>query len=388
MKELFRAEIVREVASYVQRIPLRSLLDAHGSPLLLLDREKVRAQYQALQTALPMVQHHFAIKALRDPVAIAAVDECGGYFDVMTNSDVDMIRAGGISPERCVHTNPIKKPEDITHGLTAGIRTFVVDNPAEIDKFSAYSDEVQLLIRLSFRNPDAKSDLSYKFGVPPAEADQLVRYALAKNLQVAGFSLHVGSQIHATQAYVHAINETITLIDEIERTHRIRFEVLNIGGGFPVDYVEPMPSLKEIAQAISPLLGSLAQRFKILSEPGRFVAASAMTLITQVVGKSIREGRPWYYVDDGLYGSYSNVMFENVTPPIIALKELDDNWTHTLSSAVLAGPTCDSVDVITTDCLLPSLEIGDFLVSPMMGAYTTVSSTEYNGIERTPIAVL
>jgi ornithine decarboxylase len=388
MKEMFRAEIVREVASYAERIPLRSLLDTHGSPLLLLDREKARAQYEALQATLPMVQHHFAIKALRHPAVIAAVDECGGYFDVMTNSDVDMVRAGGISPERCVHTNPIKKPEDIIHGLTAGIRTFVVDNPAEIDKFSAYSDEVQLLIRLSFRNPDAKSDLSYKFGVQPVEADQLIRYALKKSLRVAGFSLHVGSQIHAAQAYVHAINETVNLIDEMERTHGIQFQIFNIGGGFPVDYVEPMPSLKEIAEAISPLLGSLAQRFTIYSEPGRFVAAPAMTLITQIVGKSIREGRPWYYVDDGLYGSYSNVMFENVTPPIIALKELEDSSAHTLSSAVLAGPTCDSVDVITTDCPLPDLEIGDFLVSPMMGAYTAVSATEYNGIERTPIVVL
>lgn len=388
MEETFRAKIVRETADYLTKVSIDSLLDEHESPFLLLDMSAVRKQYRRLQALLPMVRHHFAIKAFRHPAVIAAVDECGGYFDVMTNSDIDLVRMRNVGPERCIHTNPIKKSADIDYARAFGIDTFVVDNFSEVDKFSGHAGDIRLLIRLSFRNPGAKSDLSYKFGIQPDEACQLVDYVLKKGLKVAGFSLHVGSQIDTAQAYVEAIEQARKLIDEVESTYHIRLEILDIGGGFPVDYTEPMPTLEDIASAISELLRPLSRRLRILSEPGRFVVAPAGTLIVRVVGRSIREGRPWYYIDDGLYGSYSNVIFEQVTPPILTLKELRQDGLGELAPAVIAGPTCDSVDVITKDCPMPDLEIGDFIVSPRMGAYTSASATEYNGIERTPVVVL
>src|ERR1700754_902478 len=254
MKEFFRSEVIRDVAGYLEGLPLSSLIDEHGSPLLLLDPAKMRTQYRALQAALPMVQHHYAIKALRHPAAVAAVNDCDGYFDVMTNGDVDIVRAYEISPERCVHTNPIKKPRDIAYALAAGITTFVVDNPAEVDKFVEYADDVELLLRLSFRNPGAKSDLSFKFGVAPYEAVGLTHYALTKKMRVAGFSLHVGSQIDTAQAYVEAITQATKLIDEVESTYSIQLKLLDIGGGFPVNYLESMPGLDEITSMVSPLL--------------------------------------------------------------------------------------------------------------------------------------
>jgi ornithine decarboxylase len=217
---------------------------------------------------------------------------------------------------------------------------------------------------------------------------KLVLYVRDRGITVAGFSLHVGSQIHSAQAYMKAIQAATELIDRVEREQGFRMTIFDIGGGFPVEYQEPAPTLEEIATAITPLLEPLAQRMQILSEPGRFIVASSMILISQVVGKSVRNGRQWYYLDDGLYGSYSNVIFEQVTPPVIAFKELDGDRQLPLMPCVLAGPTCDSVDVITTACELPELGIGEFVVSPMMGAYTWVSSSEYNGIPRTPVRVL
>ncbi|MGI5215565.1 type III PLP-dependent enzyme [Plantactinospora sp. CA-290183] len=388
MEHDFRARVRRALATDIQNMPALSLVESFGSPLLILEPRNIRRQYQALQRALPMVEHHFAIKALRHSAAVAAVDECDGYFDVMTNSDVDMVKARGIDPGRCIHTNPIKRMRDIVYAFRHGLRTFVVDNYAEADKFVPYAGQVQLLVRLSFRNPEAKSDLSFKFGVPPEEAEKLVSYVRDRGLAVAGFSLHVGSQIHTAQAYVEAIEQATGLIDRVEREQGFRMTMFDIGGGFPVPYLEPAPTLAEIAAGITPLLEPLAQRMRLLSEPGRFVVASSMTLISEVVGKSVRNGRPWYYLDDGVYGSYSNVIFEQVTPPVIAFKELDGDRQLPLTPSVLAGPTCDSVDVITTDCPLPALEIGDLVVSPMMGAYTWVSATEYNGIARTPIRVV
>jgi ornithine decarboxylase len=386
MKRVFRDEVKHELIKDLTTKSIEALLQVHGSPLLLLEPEKIRKQYESLQKSLPMVDHHFAIKALRHPEAVAAVDESGGFFDVMTNSDVDLVKARNIAPERCMHTNPIKKPYDIAYAYLYGLRTFVVDNFAEVDKFIPYAHDIQLLVRLSFRNPEAKSDLSYKFGVAPEEAEKLVAYVQSKGMTVAGFSLHVGSQIHTADAYEKAIKKATELIEKVEMAHNFKMSVFDIGGGFPVDYLEPMPTLGIIEKKITPLLRPLKQRMRILSEPGRFVVAPSMTLFTQVVGKSIRGGQPWYYIDDGIYGSYSNIIFEQVIPHIFALKELQAKQ-QTLISSVLAGPTCDSVDVITADCALPELEIGDYLVSPMMGAYTWVSATEYNGIDRTPVVV-
>jgi ornithine decarboxylase len=388
MKKSFRALVARDLTDYINREHVATLLHTQGTPLLLLDPAKIKVQYKTLQETLPMVDHHFAIKALRHPAAIAAVDACNGYFDVMTNSDIDLVTSANIDPSRCIHTNPIKHSKDIDYALEHGLRTFVVDNFAEVDKFTDYNNDVKLLVRLSFRNPEAKSDLSFKFGVAPQEAENLIAYIRKKDIAVAGFSLHVGSQIHTAQAYVDAIKKATELIEKVEQEQGIRMQILDIGGGFPVNYLEPAPAINDIASAITPLLTPLAKRLRILSEPGRFLVASSMTLITQVVGKSMRDGQPWYYLNDGLYGSYSNVVFEQVLPPILAMRELSSEDPLELTSSVLAGPTCDSVDVISTNCQLPELEIGDHLISPMMGAYTWVSATEYNGIARTPIVVL
>lgn len=388
MRASFRMRVRQALAKELSNVPLGMLLARHGSPLLLCQPEKIRHQYRRLQNELPMVDHHLAIKAFRHPAAVAAVDDCGGFFDVMTNSDIDLVRAQGVMPDRCIHTNPIKKPNDIAYARGVGLKTFVVDNVLEVDKLLPYRRDIQVLVRLSFPNPQAKSDLSAKFGVHPEEALQLVRYALQHELRVAGFTLHVGSQIHSAQAYVTAITKTTKLVDRVARELDWRLWVLDVGGGMPVDYLEPAPRLQEIAEAVTPLLGPLAGSLRLLSEPGRFIVAPSMTLISQVVGKSTRGGATWYYIDDGLYGSYSGVMYEQVAQPILALKELAVAQPLPLHASVVAGPTCDSVDVIQRDCLLPELAIGDYLVSPMMGAYTAVSSTEYNGIPRTPIVVL
>lgn len=366
---------------------MQALLQQYGSPLLILQKQQIAKQYAALQRALPMVKHHFAIKALRHPAAIAAVNECGGYFDVMTNSDIEMVRDHGIEPLRCMHTNPIKKTRDIMYGINFGLQRFVVDNETEIDKIAPYGSKVELIIRLSFPNPLAKSDLSVKFGVRPEEAHVLIAHALKRGLRVIGFTLHVGSQINTVSAYSRAITTTIELANKIEATYGITLRVFDIGGGFPVSYLQPAPSITDIATEITPLLIPLTDRFELLSEPGRFVVAPAMTLMCRIVGKSQRYGKPWYYVDDGVYGSFSNLIYEDIRTPIIAYSELTHPSNAHLVNSTIAGPSCDSVDIIATDCMLPDLNVGDMLVSPMMGAYTSVSASDFNGIKRTPIIV-
>ena len=179
-------------------------------------------------------------------------------------------------------------------------------------------------------------------------------------------------------------------MDHLESAHDVRFETLDIGGGFPVGYDSAVTSLEDLAAVIRPLLEPRADRLAIVAEPGRVMVAEAMTLVTSVVGIAERGDGRWYYLDDGLYGSYSNVLTEDVHPLIYSERELGGRDTDAATHrwATLAGPTCDSTDVIAREALLPDLAVGDLLVSPVMGAYTVVTATRFNGRGVTPIAVV
>jgi len=183
-----------------------------------------------------------------------------------------------------------------------------------------------------------------------------------------------------------ALRATLELIAHIAESLDVRTRVIDIGGGFPVAYRESVPTIDAVAEVIDDVLGARREDFTFLAEPGRYLAADSMTLLTSVVGTAERGGQVWHYLDDGLYGSYSNVMTEDVHPPILALSELADRDVPS-EPVTLAGPTCDSVDVIARDYPMPALEVGDILVSPMMGAYTSVTASRFNGIPATPIVM-
>jgi ornithine decarboxylase len=363
---------------------LAALAERHGTPLLVLQPHLVARRYRELTERLPGFRLHYAVKASPHPVVLSTIAICGGGFDVATSAEVELLQQLGLPMDRCIHTNPIKKPADIDIAYAAGIRTFVVENPCEAEKFAGRPADIELLVRLAFRNPAAKSDLSSKFGVEPTDAELLVKHVIAAGVQFAGFSFHIGSQSASAQPYGTALRDTLDLVEHIDETLGVRGRVIDIGGGFPVAYREPMPSIDTIADIVDDALGDAREDFTLLAEPGRYLVADCMTLLTSVVGTAERDGQVWHYLDDGVYGSYSNVMTEDVHPPILALRELIDD-DRTYERVTLAGPTCDSADVIARDYPMPALDIGDVVVSPVMGAYTAVTSSRFNGIPATPI---
>lgn len=384
-----RHTLRRELRAEAAKNAWQDLIAVHGTPLLILDPDRVAARYRQFATYLRGVRPHYAVKALPHPAVLMTVAAWGGGFDVATNAEVDLLRSLRLPMDRCVHTHPIKKRADIEHAYRAGIRMFVVENPVEADKFTGLPADIEILVRLSFANPTAKSDLSTKFGVPPAEAELVVKHVLAAGVRFAGFSFHVGSQSASVEPFRRALRDTLGLVDHLARTIDVRARVIDIGGGFPVDYREPMPAIDAIGAIVDDVLGERRHDFALLAEPGRFLAADAMTLVSSVVGTAVRDGRIWHYLDDGLYGSYSNVLTEDVHPPILALREVLDGapGESAVESVTLAGPTCDSADVIARDYPMPALSVGDLVVSPMMGAYTSVTSSRFNGIDATPIVL-
>jgi ornithine decarboxylase len=357
---------------------LQALADRFGSPLLVIDCDIIRRQYRALAAVLPGVDLHYALKPLPDATVVRVLAGEGAWFDLATDGEVDLVRNAGIAAARCIHTHPIKRDSDIRHALDFGITTFVVDNPDEIAKFERYRDRVRLLVRVAFRSPEAIVDLSRKFGCDADTALDLVAHAAAARIRVSGFSFHVGSQVARPDMYVQAIETCAGLIAESKRLGLGPIEVLDIGGGFPIDYLEPAPAISEFCAPIRAALATLPAGLRIIAEPGRFICGPAGVGLSTVIGRAHRDGRWWYYLDDGLYGTFSGQLYDHSRFPV----ETVHPHAGPRLACVLAGPTCDSIDVVAEDLPMPELAIGELLVARQIGAYTIATATDFNFFPR------
>ncbi|HKR36815.1 MAG TPA: type III PLP-dependent enzyme [Steroidobacteraceae bacterium] len=362
---------------------IRRLAARFGSPLLVVDCEQVRRQYRALRDALPGVDLHYALKPLPHASVVATLRDEGAFFDLATTGEVELVKAQGIAPERCIHTHPIKRDSDIRDALRFGVTTFVADNPDEIRKFARYRKRAELLLRVCFRSPTAVCDLSKKFGCDAGAVLGLIEMARRLGVRVRGLSFHVGSQATDPSKYIEAIQACTNLVAEALLAGLPSLDVLDIGGGFPVPYTDAVMPIDEFCAPIRAALAKLPKHVRVIAEPGRFIAAPAAIAVSTVMGKAKRDGRWWYYLDDGLYGSYSGQLFDHAKYPVAALRDGGE-----LFESVLAGPTCDSIDVIDDNIALPELEVGDLVVGRMMGAYTWASATDFNFFKRAKVVVM
>jgi len=361
---------------------VKHLVKRYGSPLFIIDAERIRAQYRRLAAALPTVDLHYALKPLPHAAVIQTLREEGAFFDLATNGEVDLVKRLDVDPGRCIHTHPIKRDSDIRTALSYGVTRFVVDNPDELRKFVKYRNRVSLLLRVSFRSPDAVCDLSKKFGCAPEAVAELLALAAELRITVDGLSFHVGSQSAGPAMHVHAINICRDLMRvAAENGHALT--TLDIGGGFPVDYAERSLPIEEFCAPIRAALDGLEPGVRLIGEPGRYISAPAAIAVSSVMGRAMRDGRWWYYLDDGLYGSYSGQMYDHAKYPVEALVP-----AGTLYPSVLAGPTCDSIDVITETIELPKLDVGDLVIGHAMGAYTWASASEFNFFPKATVLAL
>jgi ornithine decarboxylase len=352
---------------------IQRLVGEFGSPLLIIDCERVRAQYRKLKRALPGVDLHYALKPLPHAAVVQSVLELGGWLDLATTGEAQLAARLQVPPERCIHTHPIKRDVDIRNALEYGVRTFVCDNPDEVRKFKPYASRVQLLLRVSFRSPGAVCDLSRKFGCDAEDAVALARLAAELGIDVQGFSFHVGSQASDALKHVEAIEACSKLLAAARRGKLGTLDTLDIGGGFPIDYTQHVPEIGRFCAPIRHALAQLPKRVRVIAEPGRYIAGPSAIAVATVMGRALREGLWWYYLDDGLYGSYSGQLFDHARYPVESLKQSDVKLP-----SVLAGPTCDSIDVIAENLMLPQLKAGDLIVGRAMGAYTWASASEFN----------
>jgi ornithine decarboxylase len=355
--------------------PYRKLVEEHGSPLLVLDCETLRSTYRTLRAALPGVDLFYAIKSLSAIPVLEVLAAEGANFDIATTGEIRLMEAIAADPQKTIHTHPIKRDQDIRDALEFGCTTFVVDNPDELAKFRDYAGKAKLLLRVSFRAKQVNSDLSRKFGCAPRNIPMMLAAAKKLGVDVIGLSFHVGSQCLDTDAHVKAIEECRAFFGNTELEGAENLRVLDIGGGFPADYTGQGLDLIEYCRPIVEALADYPESVRIIAEPGRVLSAPCITAISTVIGRAERIAANWYYLDDGVYGSYSGQMYDHAHYPLTLFSDEPET-----SPGVLTGPTCDSIDVVLEEGELPNLQIGDLVVGSMMGAYTLATSCEFNSL--------
>lgn len=359
---------------------MNELCRRQATPFLVLSTDKAAENYAFLRRHLPRAGIYYAIKANPHPSVLKRLASMGSHFDVASAGEMEMLHEAGVDGSRMIYANPVHDERGLKAAAHLGVKRFTFDDVSEIAKIAKYVPDADVLVRVQVHNSKALVDLNTKFGVPLAEALPLLKQADAAGLHAMGICFHVGSQSLSTAAYEEALLLVHHLFTEAEASG-LHLTDLDIGGGFPIPSAEGLPvDLAAMLEAINRQIDRLFPQTQVWCEPGRFICGTAMNLVTSVIGTKMRGEKPWYILDEGIYGVFSGILFDHWAYPL-----------HCFGSgkkipSTFAGPSCDGIDVLYRDFPAPKLAIGDKVLVGDIGAYTTVSATHFNGFE--PAAVL
>jgi ornithine decarboxylase len=368
----------------IPRRTLKKLAEQHGTPLFVVDHDELRRNYATFKKHLPRIQAYYAVKANPDPAIVKTLFDAGASFDVASMPEFRIVyeyikdmpdkqRQDWIW-DKIIYANPIKANETLQE-LNPYKPLVTYDNYEEIRKIKKHAPQAGLALRLKVPNTGAMVELSSKFGAAPGEAVDLILAAYKVGLTVEGISFHVGSQTTNFKNYVAAINLAANIFKEARDRGYTKMNLLDIGGGFPAPYDDTVNPFRELASIINRELNRLfPKNIQILAEPGRFLCATAATAVSKIIGKAMREGKLCYYINDGVYHTFSGVIFDHCH---YHMKSFKRGPTQICS---VFGPTCDALDVVSMAEELPGdLQLGDLLYSEQIGAYSHASSTWFNG---------
>lgn len=352
------------------------LADRFETPFMVISLNKVQENYLYLKKQLPRVKVFYAMKANSTPEVLLHLANLGSNFDVASPGEMRALNALGISGSRMVYANPVKTLSGIKLAHDLGVDKFTFDDESEIHKLASYAPGAKVLVRVRVENKDAVVNLNEKFGAAPMQALQLLQLAKDNGLIPAGICFHVGSQSLSADAYITALEMCRELFDKAE-IQGMHLTALDIGGGLPVpnEKVEAV-DVDSMTDILREKLDELFPDTEIWSEPGRFMCGTAVNLVTSVIGTKMRNGQPWYVLDDGLYGSFNGLMFDHWN---FKMKMPADKAQEKAVPSTFVGPSCDSIDVVARDLPVPKLEIGDRIMVPNIGAYSTSAATSFNG---------
>ncbi|OGX05198.1 MAG: hypothetical protein A3G87_06825 [Omnitrophica bacterium RIFCSPLOWO2_12_FULL_50_11] len=355
---------------------IRQTLKKHPSPVMIIRRSVLLRQYRRFLTHLPQITPYYAIKANPHPEILKVFARLGAHFDVASAHEMNLVLSLGVPPHRLIFANTIKSIEDIQAAYRRRVRLMTFDNEPELYKIAKHAPGTRVLARIKVENVGSVVELSLKFGADPEHAVFLLRKAKSLGLRPEGVSFHVGSQCTRIENYVQALEISSAIFRET-REEGLTLNVLDIGGGFPIRHFdhENHTCFELLARTVRKEAARLFdQKTRIIAEPGRFLVGPAGVLVTQVVGRTFRNNKNYYYLNDGIYGDFSGIVFDHCKYELKTLRR-GQKFLSTV-----AGPTCDSFDTISLSEELPELDVGSVVYAKNIGAYSSASAVQsFNG---------
>lgn len=357
-----------------------ALAQEYGTPLLVLSLEQVEKNYRLLRTHLPRVKVFYAIKANPHRRILELMRDLGSNFDVASDGEIMELSSLGVDGSRMIYANPMKTVNGLRACRNAGVGKMTFDSAGEIDKMARECPGATVLLRIRIDNSSAHVDLNKKFGAAREQALELLLKARDAGLDAAGIAFHVGSQTTSADPYLYALDIAREIFEEAAAAG-MQLRIMDIGGGFPIPEPKVRFNLQEMLNQINARLDEDFPGVEIWAEPGRFICGTAVNLITSVIGVTERGGQPWYFLDEGLYGTFSGVLFDQWDFKLISFKEGEQ------VAATFAGPSCDSLDIMFRGKMTVRQEEGDLILVPICGAYTSASATTFNGFSKANFVV-
>lgn len=362
---------------------MKAFADTKETPFLVVDTSIVEKQYDELLHAFPFAKVFYAVKANPAPELITMLRDKGSSFDIASIYELDRVLGVGVSPDRVSFGNTIKKAKDIRYFYDKGVRLFATDSEADLRNIAKAAPGSKIYVRLLTEGTQtADWPLSRKFGCQTDMALDLLLLARDLGLEPYGLSFHVGSQQRDIGVWDAAIAKVKVIFERLAEEDNIHLKMINMGGGFPANYINRTHDLATYAEEITRFLQEdFGDDFpEIILEPGRSLVGNAGLLVSEIVlisRKSRTSLHRWIYLDVGKFSGLIETMDESIKYPVWSDKQGE------LEDAILAGPTCDSADIMYENFRYPlplTLAIGDRLYWFSTGAYTTsYSAIEFNG---------
>jgi ornithine decarboxylase len=312
------------------------------------------------------------VKANPHPNVLKALMEEGVSFEIASIAELDLLMGMGVPAPEIFYSNPMKSRQYLRYAAEKGVEWYVLDSVEELRKIHEIKPDAKLYVRIDAPNVGSDWPLSGKFGAQPKEVEEIIAAAAELKADLAGVTFHVGSQCRNPENWRVGIENAKRLFRKM-RLKGLKPRLLNIGGGYPVRHTKPIPSIEVIGEVVKRALAGLPDGTRVMAEPGRYLVSDAGWFVCRVVGTARRGDKRWVYLDAGLFGGIIE------TTEGLQYHVLTDR-SGPLVPCTVAGPTCDSVDIVMRDQPLPEdLRADDFVYIPNAGAYTTAYASNFNG---------
>jgi ornithine decarboxylase len=345
------------------------------TPFLLIDKDKVREKASLIGRHIKKSRVFYAVKANPDIEILRYLNKLNMNFEIASEGELEILSSIGVKPSRIISSNPVKSLKFLRIAASYGVHSVSFDSAEEVDKLAEFIPHCNVYVRLSVPNEGSEWPLSKKFGVELDEAAHLLSYARDKGLNPVGVTFHVGSQCTNIYNWNIALDKAKTLWD-LAKKKGIRLKLLNIGGGYPIRYTKNVIGIEAIEKNVDSLI---FERFpgdiEVHIEPGRAVVGDAGIFVTTVIGKAKREDEDWVYLDVGVF----NGLMESVGGIKYSYIVESHKQTRPRKQWTVAGPSCDSFDVIDKNVTLPEPQVGSLMLILSSGAYTVSYASEFNG---------